>query len=329
MIGVRAGVWAAFGLLGFGLIAGASAQAQIPYQAQQSEPPIVNSLAEEPSESVAEVLRRKDGRVSTLVKVNEQGPYPFIVDTGANRSSISQELANTLRLPVLESRVVNGVTGAQLRAVVQADTVSAGSFAARALQLPVIEDVVLGGSRGLLAANELKGQRIVLDFANERYEVTKSRSGGGPPGTQKLKAKLRFGHLVETPCRIGGRRARCIIDTGAEYTLLNLAMLETLRPDRRTEVLLENISLYGATDSVITGSVLRLPPIEVGEVRFEGSTALATDAHIFDVWGLSKTPAVLLGMNVLRACDFLAIDFPQKALYVRAPLRGELTKINR
>lgn len=268
------------------------------------------------NDAIAEVLRRKDGRVSTLVRVNGQGPFPFIVDTGANRSSISQELARSLALPPARDRVINGVTGAQMRPVVLAETLTAGTLTKRGLEMPIIEDVALGGSRGLLAANELKGQRIVLDFVHERYEVTKSGKGRIPPGAQKLRASLRFGHLVETPCRIGAILARCIIDTGAEYTLLNIAMLERLLQDRRTDVIAENVELFGATQSVLTGTVVRLPPIQLGDARFVGAAALGTDAHIFQVWGVTKTPAVLLGMNVLRACGYLAIDFPQRALFI-------------
>ncbi len=285
---------------------------------QINEPPIVTTIGSEIDDSVAEVLRRKDGRVSTLVKVNGQGPFPFIVDTGANRSSIGEALALALQLPTLEDRVVNGVTGAQLRKVVRAESLNAGTYTARGLQMPVIENVILGGSQGLLAASELKGQRIVLDFDRERYEVTKSRTGTIPIGALRLRARIRFGHLVETPCRISGIMARCIIDTGAEYTLLNLAMLDRLSRSGGTKVLAENVNVYGATDTVLTGTIVRLDSIQLGDLQFSNSAALASDAHIFQVWGIAQTPAVLLGMNVLRACDFLAIDFPQRALYIKA-----------
>lgn len=302
-------------LAAFGFFAQAGLASTSSVQAAAPPPALLQGTV--PNDAAADVLRRKDGRVSTLVRVNGQGPFPFIVDTGANRSSISQELARALELPPVSDRVVNGVTGAQVRSVALADTLTAGSLSARRLEMPIIEDVALGGSRGLLAANELKGERIVLDFTNERYEITKSGRGRLPSGVQKLQARLRFGHLVETPCRLGTIAARCIIDTGAEYTLLNGPMLKRLLGDRRSKIIAKDVELFGATQAVLKGTVVQLPPIQLGDTRFVGAAALGTDAHIFQVWGVSTTPAVLLGMNVLRACGYLAIDFPQKALFIR------------
>jgi predicted aspartyl protease len=301
---------------------GGMAAAENAAMPQGASPDVVNTIAGQLEESVADVLRRKDGRAATMVKINGQGPFAFLIDTGANRSSISADLAEALMLPKLEQRLVNGVTGAQMRAIVRAEELSTGSLLARNVDMPVIETAALGGAQGLLAANELKSQRVILDFARDRYEVTSSRRGLIPDGAKRLRASLRFGHLVETPCRIGRVLARCIIDTGAEYTLINQVMLDALRKDDRTKIVRENVRLYGATDPVFTGTVVIMPPLVLGDMEFVGSAALASDAHIFGVWGLSRVPAVLLGMNVMRACDFLAIDFPRKALYVRIPASG-------
>lgn len=312
-------VWALLGVWAC-LIRGIGAEARaddtVPALGDRAEQAQQRPLEPALEPALAAVLRRKDGRVTTQVLLNGRGPYAFIIDTGANRSSISALLARDLALPEAVARKVNGVTGAELRAAVRAESLSVGSLKTGVLEMPVIEPVALGNSAGLLAANELKRHRVVLDFTRNRYEVSNSRAGF-PTGSVRLRARLRFGHLVETPCRIGRIMARCIIDTGAEYTLINEAMLEKLRPDKRTIVVAENTEVFGATAGVITGAVVRLPPIKLDELQFVQSAALAVDAHVFAVWGLSDTPAVVLGMNVLRACDLIAIDFPQKALYVR------------
>src|SRR3982074_3598920 len=53
------------------------------------------------------------GRVLAPVKINDQGPFRFIVDTGASHSTISPRLAAALGLdPADEVRMrVNGITG--------------------------------------------------------------------------------------------------------------------------------------------------------------------------------------------------------------------------
>src|SRR5579863_8786822 len=53
-------------------------------------------------------------RMTAPVRVNGQGPYPFVVDTGANQSVISDSLAAQLALPTGPLEPLNGVAGVQM-----------------------------------------------------------------------------------------------------------------------------------------------------------------------------------------------------------------------
>ena len=54
------------------------------------------------------------GRVMTQVMVNGKGPFRFVIDTGASRSTLSPHLAKSLGLTHSVGRnvMLNGVTGA-------------------------------------------------------------------------------------------------------------------------------------------------------------------------------------------------------------------------
>ena len=52
------------------------------------------------------------GRPTAEVKLNGQGPFKFVVDTGSNTSVLSPRVAKALELPELPMRTVHGVTGA-------------------------------------------------------------------------------------------------------------------------------------------------------------------------------------------------------------------------
>src|SRR5215510_12559928 len=53
------------------------------------------------------------GRVMTAVMVNGKGPFRFVIDTGASRSTLSPHLAKALGLSTPGRNVIlNGVTGA-------------------------------------------------------------------------------------------------------------------------------------------------------------------------------------------------------------------------
>ncbi len=51
--------------------------------------------------------------MTVAIHVNGAGPYGFVVDTGANQSVISSELALQLSLPTGPNAPLNGVAGIQ------------------------------------------------------------------------------------------------------------------------------------------------------------------------------------------------------------------------
>ena len=53
-------------------------------------------------------------RMTAPVLIEGQGPFPFVVDTGANRTVIAAELAMKLGLPEGELEPVQGVAGMQM-----------------------------------------------------------------------------------------------------------------------------------------------------------------------------------------------------------------------
>ena len=50
-------------------------------------------------------------RMTVPIRIAGQGPFEFVVDTGANQSVISSELAVALGLPLEPSAALNGVAG--------------------------------------------------------------------------------------------------------------------------------------------------------------------------------------------------------------------------
>src|SRR5262245_10659337 len=53
------------------------------------------------------------GRAVALININGQGPFRFIIDTGANRSVLSQALATRLGLEHSGEDVVHSIDGAE------------------------------------------------------------------------------------------------------------------------------------------------------------------------------------------------------------------------
>lgn len=107
------------------------------------------------------------------VEINDAGPFRFILDTGANRSAISQNLADALGLKAGSKKLlqVHGVTGSAELASFEAGALRVGEFLVRQLEMPVLPPAVLSGADGILSVTELGKSRIDVDFKNDAATV--------------------------------------------------------------------------------------------------------------------------------------------------------------
>ena len=65
--------------------------------------------------------RDGSGRAVALIHINGQGPFRFIIDTGANRSVVSEALATRLGLAHAGVGLVHSVDGAEPARLVNVD----------------------------------------------------------------------------------------------------------------------------------------------------------------------------------------------------------------
>ncbi len=145
-------------------------------------------------------------RLTVQAEINGRGPYPFLVDTGANASVISSELAALLDLPTSGSVSLHGIAGVEQVGTVKIQTIAVGRRVRRDLTVSVLPGRFVQAP-GVLGLDWLGGQGLVLDFAPQPdaggldraddRRIYRERAGEGPP----QRAAPDPGG--------GGRRARC------------------------------------------------------------------------------------------------------------------------
>jgi predicted aspartyl protease len=262
---------------------------------------------------------RKDrvGRILAPVMINGQGPFRLIVDTGASYSSISPQLAQTLGLvPSADSPfLVNGITGSAVVPSVPIDILQAGDLSFRSIRLPVIWAPVLAGADGILGAAGLRQERIMVEFTRNRVTISRAPHGLAPRGFQRVHALLMSNGLLTLEVRVGGIRARAVVDTGAERSLGNQALRNALRHWQTAKKLPEFTDVYGTTTDIAQGELGLAPTITVGPLKMIDVDLIYGDFHIFEVWKMRKEPALILGMDVLGSVNELGIDFRNQELY--------------
>jgi hypothetical protein len=121
--------------------------------------------------------------------------------------------------------------------------------------------------------------------------------------------------LLALDVRVGGVRAKAIIDTGAQVTIGNLALREALARHWMKDAKKEEI--IGVTLDVTRGDTVVSPPILVGSLQFRSVNVTYADMFIFDLWKLTREPTLVLGMDVLGSVDMLVIDYRLHQLQIR------------
>jgi predicted aspartyl protease len=266
---------------------------------------------------VAPTRRDKIGRIWAPVLINDQGPFRLVLDTGASNSAVNADVAAALGLPLNNDHPVllNGVTGARQVATIPIDSLVVGDLELRSKRLPIVVDA-LGGAQGVLGTEGLQDKRIYIDFRHDKITIFRSHSERAPPGFTTIPIKLVGGLLLVANIRVGGVRAKAIIDTGGQATIANLPMREALIGRLRPEDIKAD-EITGATLDVQRGDRLVMPPIRIGDLTIRGENITVGDMYIFQHWHMTKEPALLIGMDILGLVDTLIIDYKRSELQVQ------------
>jgi predicted aspartyl protease len=104
------------------------------------------------------------------VNVNEAGPFPFVLDTGATLTCVDEELVKELNLPNATGTIAigGGIRGLGPMRLITIESLAMGDATATgllgcAVDLSAMQKAGLD-VRGLLGLNFLKAYRVTLDF---------------------------------------------------------------------------------------------------------------------------------------------------------------------
>lgn len=263
------------------------------------------------------------GRILAAVHVNQQGPYRFIVDTGSNRSAVSARLADSLGLVAQGNAFiqVHGVTGSAAMPAVRVAHLRAGEIVMVDQNVPVLAGPVFADADGILGIDGLQQMRIEVDFERDRVTIRKSSGKRAPEGYLTVPAKFEHGGLLRVKGRVGRVRASVVIDTGAEYTIGNLALQEALSRSLSTSERLE-ATVSGATPVTSRGFTLAAPMISIGEARLRNLPVTFADLHVFKLWGLADEPALVVGMDILGTLEQLVVDYARREFQLKPYSEG-------
>ena len=291
----------------------------------------VEEVAPEAEKTLYATPTRRDrvGRILAPVEINGRGTFRFILDTGANRSAVSPRLVAALGMdPAAMAPVsVHGVTGTADLPVVELESLRAGEVDLGPVRAPVLDDSVFAGADGILGIVGLQQSRIRVDFKRDLVTIERSTGRRAPSGYLTVPARAELGGLLVVEGSVGKVNARVIIDTGAERTLGNIALRDQLIDQHGSRQSFDT-TVIGATPDTQQGLTFVAPQVSIGVAYLHNLPVTFGDMHVFEIWGLTGEPALLIGMDLLGTLERFVVDYGRQEFWLRT-YRQKGVKFNR
>jgi predicted aspartyl protease len=273
-------------------------------------------LSDPSNAELIKLQQERNERVTVPVTIGGEGPFRFMVDTGAQATVVSIALADRLGLTERHPATLVGMVSRETIETTEIPRFGLGSREFFIRTAPLVERENIGGADGILGLDSLQDQRVLIDFQKQQIFVADAKSLGGDRGYEiVVKARRRLGQLIITGARINGVQTDVIVDTGSQGSVGNLALLDRLRRAR---------AIGEGTMTDVNGNTLKTPvrvarKIDIGDMSLNNIPLMFTDAPPFEALGLDDEPALILGINELKIFRRVAIDFSKRQVLFDLP----------
>jgi predicted aspartyl protease len=258
-------------------------------------------------------------RMTVPVLLSGTGPYRFLVDTGADRTAISKDIATNLRLETGVRASLHSVAGVSKVATATVPSLQLTRKPVRIVDAPLLDPVNMGAD-GILGVDSLRSQRIMFDFEAQTMSIVPAATPDfrDEEGAIVVTAARRNGRLVVTEAKANNRPLTVVLDTGAQISIGNAALRRQLEADNSIEAA-QQIELDSVTGEKLLGEIAFVRQLRIGGVTMTNLAVVFAPAHTFKQLRLENRPAMLLGMNAIRAFKKVSIDFANRKLRVVMP----------
>ncbi len=287
----------------------------------------------EEAPTLLEAAFDQGSRMMVPVEIERNGPFQFVVDTGANRSVVSNEVAAHLRLESHGRIPVHGIAGVEPATLFKVGRMRVGEVISYGLDLPGLPGAKLGAD-GILGVDVLRDRKVAFDFQDNRFSIAPTAQGVaiGRRGTDTrlhetdivtVPAHFRFGQLVIVGAFLDQAPISAFIDSGSQISVGNLALRDLfLKLDPTLATRFTDVPLISATGQVSQGQLAMVSSLRLGGLRLTRMLVAFADLHIFQLWELQAQPAILIGIDVLQQFESVSLDFGRREVIFQASNRG-------
>jgi hypothetical protein len=185
--------------------------------------------------------------------------------------SFPYELFTRLKLASdpARAKLLRGITGSEVVPTVAVKRIAAGDIVLSQSRLPVVEPRVFANADGIFGADAFARGCLYVNFAEASVAILRTAGPRVGDTWERVRAELRFGGLPVVRARVGRVSVLAIIDTGAERSLGNRALLAAAGLEQQLEDPTTRRQVFAATSQAVFGHFIKVPAVQPGNIAIE------------------------------------------------------------
>ena len=309
----------------FAVLASGLAFASPASQAAQSTVETIESIERRMAMIEGDILSitsDRHRRLTVPVTIAGQGPFDFMVDTGAQATVVTPELSERFNLVPTGTATIVGMSSRATVSLVRLDGLEFAGRSFDNLRAPLLEERNIGAD-GILGLDSLQGLRVMIDFRDRTMTVVDAYEDADNDGFEiVVRARRKLGQMIITDAEVDGVKTSVIIDTGAQGSVANSALRKRMRARTTGQAMATDVNGVTTTSDAAAARRVRISGLELANVPLTYS-----DGPAFTALGLDSRPALILGMQNLRSFDRVAIDFARREVLFDLPRSAQRRKV--
>ncbi|MEG3163507.1 aspartyl protease family protein [Sphingomonas sp. PB2P19] len=261
-------------------------------------------------------------RMTVPVTIARRGPWPFVIDTGAERTVVARELAGVLGLASGGDVRVTTMVGTSTVATTLIPNLSVSTITQGTIRAPAFDARNLG-ALGMIGIDVLQGHKVRIDFDRKQMTLqpsTKRRTTSrGTSDEIVVVARSLYGQLIVTDAHWRGTRIAVVIDTGSPISVGNAALRAAIG---KSGTAMGPISVVAATGETLVADGYAVDDVSLGGIGFSNVPIAFADVAPFRRFGIDHRPALMMGMDMLRLFRVVQIDFANREIRFTVPRTG-------
>jgi predicted aspartyl protease len=253
-------------------------------------------------------------------QVNGEGPFYFVLDTGATGTTIRPPLVARLNPPKMAGAAqgLQGMGGAIDADLYRLDSVAYGPLRAENILAPVFELPRLRWreAAGVAGIDILRGHAVEFDFPARAIRLHRGFQGGR--GWRRVSARFNRAGYAFVPFSVNGIAGEGFLDTGAATTILNPAYARALglrAGDPRLRRTASVGGVEGARIPLFAGPQARM---SIGGRSLKPAPPQFAELPIFARLAPPGGRIAIVGSDLLAGVRFV-IDYPGRAVWFHGP----------